>query len=90
MDYDATYKNTESSISNKDEVDRLLCNLLHLVIDIMLYVCVEEVNGVKTACLMLMQKHCKPLLVPTRGNADNESYVVAQDNRELNSLSIGM
>ena len=55
----------------------------------MLYVRVEEVNGVKTVHLMLMQKHCEPLFACTRLNTDNESYVVAQDDRELNSLSIG-
>ena len=52
--------------------------MLSLLIDMILCVCVEEASGVKTVRLMLMQKHCKPLLVRTRGNADNESYVVAQ------------
>ena len=56
----------------------------------MLYVHVEEVNGVKTVRLTLMQQHCKPLFACTRRNADNESYVVAQDDRELNFLSIGI
>ena len=67
----------------------LLCNLSWLAIDVVLCVRVEEVNGMKIVHLMLIQKNCKHFFICTRHNAYNESYVVPQDDRELNSLSIG-